>query len=186
MEDFARLEKSPVGQVLATLRSTGEGPTIEVSISPRHGVYPLMRLGPWPESKQGWDEAERAFKTLDLQGAARDIAKQTDQMIDTPEGSPLTVATIAGVNGGAETSSSAGGEKSPEPLMLYEVKIIETIQHLKTCDVMAADEGEARRKAEAGDFVFERLIKQDAVLERRAGSAEMVPPPQNDAKPHPE
>jgi len=84
-EDFARLERSTFGQILATIQkdetSEGEeGPTVRVRLAERHGMVPEITMGPWDDTDEGWIQAQKFFEEADLQKTAEDMAKMIDAM----------------------------------------------------------------------------------------------------------
>ena len=66
MENFARLETGPFGQILATISSEGDGVELTFRISDVRGIEVRVILD-FTNDKDGWKEAEKNLAEADLQ-----------------------------------------------------------------------------------------------------------------------
>ncbi|MEP3669948.1 MAG: hypothetical protein ABJN42_24830 [Roseibium sp.] len=80
-EPFARLEDTKYGQMLITVQSSPEGPTVEYRLAERMNCEPRVRRGPWPDTEEGWAQARETMRVTDIPIAAEEMVRMTDQAI---------------------------------------------------------------------------------------------------------
>ena len=77
---FARLEIIDGRQILAELDNSDDGPRIRLRRD--NGISCQITMGPWPDTEEGWNIAEKSLAGVDMSKVASELDGMIAKLMD--------------------------------------------------------------------------------------------------------